>query len=76
VPSFDKASITSGNWEAVATTSMSRMGFAGRPGMEVEPTCSMDWYETPVRNDSSSDFRLANWVAHSGLYGSTMTGIL
>lgn len=43
VSGFDKAVIMGESWEGVATMSMSRIGFAGRFGMEVLPMCSMDW---------------------------------
>jgi len=53
--------------------SMSMTGFAGRPGMDVLPTCSIERYGMSWRVVSSEAFALLNSVIQTGLCGSIVT---
>ena len=55
--------------------SMSRTGLAGRPGMEVLPTCSIEVIGIPFRVFSSEVLISWNLAAHAGLWGSSVTFI-
>ena len=56
--------------------SMSRTGFAGRPGMDVLPTCSMAMIGMSLRASCSSFWIFVNSVSQAGLWGSTLILIL
>lgn len=58
------------------TISMSSTGFAGRPGIDVDPTCVMDVYGIPPRILESDDLASSNTRGQFRSYGATWTRIL